>query len=50
MKKVAELDSACKYEQALAELPSTEDFPDRTAEIEKAKTELERKSKQLSLL
>ena len=50
MKKVAELDSACKYEQALSELPTYEDFPDRKSDIEKIKTELERKSKQLSLL
>lgn len=50
MKKVSELDSACKYEQALSELPTPEDFPDRKADIEKAKAGLERKSKQLSLL
>lgn len=50
MKKVAELESVCKYEQALCELPSTDDYPDRKADIEKVKTELERKSKQLSLL
>lgn len=50
MKKVIELDSACKYEQALSELPSVEDYPDKKADIEKAKSDLERKSKQLSLL
>lgn len=50
MKKVAELDSTCKYEQALAELPSFEDYPDKKAELEKVKSELERKHKQLSLL
>jgi len=50
MKKVQELDSACKYEHALLELPSPEDFPDKKADIEKAKAELERKSQQLSLL
>lgn len=50
MKKVAELDSACKYEQALAELPTAEDYPDKKGEIENRKSELERKSAQLSLL
>ncbi|MDQ8051960.1 MAG: PRTRC system protein E [Pedobacter sp.] len=50
MKKVAELDSACKYEFALSELPSVEDYPDKKADIEKVRAELERKNQQLSLL
>jgi PRTRC genetic system protein E len=50
MKKVNELDSTCKYELALAELPDVEDYPEKKVEIEKAKAELERKSAQLSLL
>jgi len=50
MKKVAELDAACKYSEALAELPNAADFPEKKSEIETRKVELDRKSAQLSLL
>ena len=50
MKKVAELDAACKYTEALAELPNAADFPEKKSEIEGRKAELDRKSAQLSLL
>lgn len=50
MKKIAELDAACKYTEALAELPNVADFPEKKSEIEGRKAELDRKSAQLSLL
>ena len=50
IKKVQELNSACKYADALSNLPSTEDYPDKQTEIEKLKAELERKAAQLNLL
>lgn len=50
IKKVAELDASCKYEQALSELPTPLDYPDKKAELEKLRAELERKKAQLSLL
>lgn len=50
IKKVQELNSACKYSDALALLPAIETYPDKKAEIEKLKAELERKNAQLNLL
>lgn len=50
IKKVQELNSTCKYSDALALLPSIETYPDKKAEIEKLKSELERKNAQLNLL
>lgn len=48
--KINKLNAECKYTEALALLPSMETFPEKKAEIEKLKKELEWKSNQLSLL
>jgi len=48
--EINKLNAECKYTEALALLPSIETFPEKKAEIEKLKKELEWKSKQLSLL
>jgi PRTRC genetic system protein E len=50
MKKVQELSALCRYREALAILPAPEDYPDKTAEIEKTRVELDRKNAQLNLL
>ena len=50
IKKVQELNSACKYSDAIALLPDPQAYPDKKTEIEKLKAELERKSAQLNLL
>lgn len=47
MKNIAELNGNCKYEEALAQLPNATEYPDKTAEIEKLRRELERKRDQL---
>jgi PRTRC genetic system protein E len=46
MKKIGELNDACKYEEALSLLPSSEEYPEKRAELEKKKTDLERKQQQ----
>ena len=46
MKKVAELNDNCKYEDALNLLPSVTDYPDKKDELEKRRADLERKKKQ----
>jgi PRTRC genetic system protein E len=50
LKKVQDLNNLCKYSEALAILPTAEDYPDKKGEIEKLKSELERKNAQLNLL
>jgi hypothetical protein len=49
LRQVVEFDSACKYEEALAILPSVEDYPDKAEEINKRKADLERKNHQKQL-
>ncbi|RYZ51589.1 MAG: PRTRC system protein E [Sphingobacteriales bacterium] len=46
MKSVKELESACKYDEALESLPDVEEYPDKEAEINKRKSELERLAEQ----
>ncbi|UOE50891.1 hypothetical protein MTO98_07345 [Mucilaginibacter sp. SMC90] len=46
LRRVIELDSLCKYEEALAELPAVDEYPDKETEINKRKAELERKQQQ----
>lgn len=46
MKKVAEMDGMCQYEEALAMLPSVAEYPDKGAELVKKKADLERKREQ----
>ncbi|UOE47894.1 hypothetical protein MTO98_26135 [Mucilaginibacter sp. SMC90] len=46
VRKVVELDALCKYDEALAILPTVADYPDKEAEINKRKAELERKKEQ----
>ncbi|MFI5160519.1 MAG: PRTRC system protein E [Sphingobacteriales bacterium] len=46
MKKVTELNDVCKYEEALAVLPSKDDYPEKQAELDKKKADLERKQQQ----
>jgi len=48
--EINKLNAECKYAEALALLPTAESYPEKKTEIEKLKKELERKSKQLSLL
>ncbi|MBC6112450.1 hypothetical protein ACFOG5_02475 [Pedobacter fastidiosus] len=50
MKNVQELNSACRYSDAISALPAETDYPDKKTEIEKLRAELERKAAQLSLL
>lgn len=46
IRKVVELDSLCQYTDALALLPTVADYPDKEAEINKRRAELERKKEQ----
>jgi PRTRC genetic system protein E len=46
IKKVVELNDACKYGDALNILPSETDYPDKKEELEKRRADLERKQKQ----
>jgi PRTRC genetic system protein E len=46
IKKVVELNDACKYEDALNILPSVTDYPEKKEELEKRRADLERKKTQ----
>jgi len=46
IRKVVELNDACKYEDALNILPSVEDYPEKKEELEKRKVDLIRKAAQ----
>ncbi|HEY4324012.1 MAG TPA: PRTRC system protein E [Mucilaginibacter sp.] len=46
IRKVVELNDACKYEDALNILPSVTDYPEKKEELEKRRTDLERKKTQ----
>jgi PRTRC genetic system protein E len=46
IRKVVELNDACKYEDALNILPSVADYPEKKEELEKRRTDLERKKAQ----
>lgn len=46
IKLVVELEGKCQYEEALAQLPSIENYPDKSAEITKRKADLEKKAQQ----
>ncbi|EHQ30980.1 PRTRC system protein E [Mucilaginibacter paludis] len=46
IRKVVELNDACKYEDALNVLPSVEDYPEKKEELEKRRADLERKKAQ----
>lgn len=46
LRKVVELNDACKYEEALNLLPSVTDFPEKKEELEKRRADLERKKAQ----
>lgn len=46
MKQVAEFNDHCKYGEALAILPTVEDYPDKQAELEKKRADLTRKKEQ----
>ncbi|GGA95856.1 PRTRC system protein E [Mucilaginibacter rubeus] len=46
LRKIVELESLCKYDEALEILPNVADYPDREAEITRRKAELERKREQ----
>jgi len=50
MKKIAELNGLCKYNDALSLLNDLTDYPDKQSELDKLRMELEAKNKQLSLL
>jgi PRTRC genetic system protein E len=47
MKQIAELNDRCKYEEAIALLPSVEDYPEKQSELEKKLADLTRKKGQL---
>ena len=46
IKQVAELNDACKYEEALALLPTIENYPEKEADIQKRTEDLTRKRDQ----
>lgn len=48
IKKVVELNDACKYEEALAILPSVSDYPEKAEELNKRKGDLTRKKEQMA--
>jgi len=50
IKKVAELNDHCKYEEAIAMLPSVEDYPEKQSELEKKLADLTRKKEQLAAI
>jgi len=48
IKKVVELNDACKYEEALAILPSVSDYPEKAEELNRRKGDLTRKKEQMA--
>jgi len=48
IRKVVELNDACKYEDALAILPSVTDYPEKAEELNKRKADLTRKKEQMA--
>ena len=48
IKKVVELNDACKYEEALAILPLVSDYPDKAEELNRRKADLTRKKEQMA--
>lgn len=50
IRKVVELNDACKYEDALAILPTVDDYPEKTEELNKRKADLTRKKEQMAAL
>lgn len=50
MKKIADLNDHCKYEEAIALLPSVEDYPEKQGELEKKLADLTRKKGQLEAM
>jgi PRTRC genetic system protein E len=48
IKKVVELNDGCKYEEALAILPSVSDYPEKAEELNKRKADLTRKKEQMA--
>lgn len=50
LKEINVLNAACKYAEAVVMIPAVEDYPDKKAEIEKLRIDLEWRLKQLTLL
>ena len=50
MKNIANLNDHCKYEEAIALLPSIEDYPEKQMELEKKLADLTRKKGQLEAM
>jgi len=50
MKQIAELNDRCKYEEAIALLPSAEDYPEKQKELENKLADLTRKKEQLAAM
>lgn len=48
IKQVVELNDNCKYEEALALLPSVSDYPEKAEELNKRRADLTRKKEQMS--
>ena len=48
IRKVVELNDACKYEEALNLLPSVDDYPEKAEELNKRKADLTRKKEQMA--
>lgn len=48
IKKVVELNDACKYQDALNILPSEVDYPEKKDELAKRRSDLERKAKEMA--
>jgi PRTRC genetic system protein E len=50
LKNIADLNDHCKYEEAIALLPSVEDYPEKQTELEKKLADLTRKKGQLEAM
>ena len=50
LKEINMLNAACKYAEAVSIIPNVDDYPDKKADIEKLKADLEWRMKQLTLL
>jgi PRTRC genetic system protein E len=48
MKRVAQFNDTCKYAEAIAELPSVEEYPEKKTELDKKLADLTRKKEQMA--
>jgi len=50
LKKIADFNGACKYQEGLDLLPEVSEYPDKKADLERLRKDLEIKKSQLSIL